>query len=76
VSSQSKGSCHHCLQNGIDVFFLWRQWWRRQQWSSPVSVFIHSSAIVLIAPNATDNASQPLPVTMLTLYQARASYLK
>ena len=56
VSSQSKGSCHRCLQNGIDVFSLWRRWWRRQQWSSSVSVFIHSSAIVLIAPNATDNA--------------------
>jgi hypothetical protein len=40
-----------------NVFFLWQQRWRRQQRSPPVLVFIHSSAIVFIAPKATDNAS-------------------
>ena len=43
-----------------NVFFLWRRW-RHQQRSPPVLVYIHSCAIVFIAPKATDNAS---PVTI------------
>jgi hypothetical protein len=39
-----------------NVFFLWRRWWHQQR-SPPVLVFIHSSAIVFIAPKATENAS-------------------
>jgi hypothetical protein len=40
-----------------NVFFLWQRWWRHQQRSPPVLMFIHSSAIVFIAPKATENAS-------------------
>jgi hypothetical protein len=40
----------------LNVFFLWRRW-RHQQRSHPGLVYIHSCAIVFIAPKATDNAS-------------------
>jgi hypothetical protein len=49
----------------LNVVFLWRRRWRCQQRPPTVLVFIHSSAIVFIAPKATDNAG---PETIASHY--------
>ena len=81
ASSHSKGSCHHCLLNGIECFFpvffscgsggggvsngLPRCW----------CIFIPAQLFSLHPKPQTMPAQQPLPVTMLTLHQARASHI-
>jgi len=47
----------------LNVFSLWWRQWQLQQQSPPVPVFFQSSAIVFIAPKATNNA---IPATVVS----------
>jgi hypothetical protein len=74
ASSHSKGSCHHCLLNGIECFFPVAAVAASATVSPGVGVYSFQRNC-FHCTQSHRQCQPPLPVTMLTMHQARASHI-